>query len=101
MLDVKKTLAKLLDAVNTVDYIVERQTISFSFSNQRYKSVTSSVAKTGYQPIGIVGWHFGSVDWLLSTCYITGTTAALYIFRTASITSASSTITIDVLYRKV
>lgn len=100
MLDVKKTLAKLLDAVNTVDYIVERKTISFSFSNQRYKSVTASVAKTGYQPIGIVGWQFSTVDWMLSWNYINDTTATLYIFRTASAT-ASATITLNVLYRKV
>ncbi len=81
------------------DLVVDTLNASFSFSSQRYKQVTKDVSKTGYTPIGIVGWKFGTVDWFLSQCYLSSTTAYLYIFRTSS-TTANGNVDILVLYRK-
>ena len=61
------------------DLVVDTLNASFSFSSQRYKQVTKDVSKTGYTPIGIVGWKFSTVDWFLSQCYLSSTTAYLYL----------------------
>ena len=98
MLDVKKLIAKMLNAFNNA-YIVETKTLAVSLNNERYKSYTLSVAKSGYTPMGLVGWSTGTVDWMMSQCYISGNRAYVYVFRTASAT-ASATFTLHVLYRK-
>ena len=99
MLDVKAVLGKITDWISHNEYVTEQKTIYFSFSNQRYKEVIGSVAKTGYTPIGIVGWNFSTVDWFLSKCYISGDNANLYIFRTGNAT-ASVNVVLTVLYKR-
>ena len=79
--------------------LVDTVEVSISFSNQRYKLITESVAKTGYTPIGIVGWSFSSVDIMLAQCYLSGTTATVYVFRDVSGT-LSSKVTLSILYLK-
>lgn len=97
-LDLKELIAKM-SAYTKDTYIVEALNVPFSFSSQRYKEVTKDVSKTGYTPLGIVGWSFSTIDWYLSRLSLTGTTATLMIFRTANI-SASANVDIYVLYRK-
>ena len=97
-LNVKELLAKIVLAFS--DYlVVETKTQAISFSNQRYKYYSVNVAKNGYTPIGLVGWSTGSVDWLISQYFISGNTATVHLFRTASATT-STTFTLHVLYRK-
>ena len=99
MLDLKAWIAKVTDYVNET-YITETVTVSYSFSSQRYKSITQSVAKTGYTPIGVVGWTFAQVDWIFSKVTLNGNTLEMTIFRSAN-TTASTNVKVDVLYRKV
>ena len=104
-LDVKKLLAKILTALDSVltylpqQYIVEEVSVPVSFSSQRYKSLTKDISKTGYTAVGVVGWNTTTVDWMFSQLYISGTTLHLYIFRNAS-TTASVTMYFRILYRK-
>lgn len=98
MLSVKDLLAKMLTLLNGY-LVVEERTLNFSFSNQRYKSFTLAVSKTGYTPLGIVGYHFSAVDWFFSQAYISGNTANFFIFRNSNIT-ASASVTLKILYRK-
>lgn len=98
MLDVKKVLTKLMNYQKD-EFVVDVVNVACSFSSQRYKTLTASVAKDGYTPIGIVGWDCGSVDWLIDNITISGTTLNTVIFRTASGTY-STTLKFRVLYRK-
>ena len=98
MLDLKEWIAKIT-AYTKDTYIVDTFNASYSFSSQRYKEVTKDISKTGYTPIGIVGWKFSGVDWYTSRMYISGTTAYLYVFRTSS-TTATGNVDIHVLYSK-
>lgn len=98
MLDIKKLLTKLLDYQKN-EFTVDIVSVPCAFSSQRYKAVSASAAKTGYTPIGIVGWNCGSVDWLIDYIYVSGDTLYGYIFRTSSGTY-STTLKFYVLYRK-
>lgn len=98
MLSVKDLLAKMLTLLDGY-LVVEEKTLNFSFSNQRYKAFTLGVSKTGYTPLGIVGYEFSAVDWIFSRAYISGNTATFFIFRNSNIT-ASASVKLKVLYRK-
>ena len=93
----KELMAKVL---TSLIWTVESVTLPVSLSNQRYKSFTKDISKTGYVPIGIVGWNTQTVDWMMSQCFISGNTLHVYVFRNASAT-ASVTFTFQILYRKV
>lgn len=80
------------------DFVVEQKTVSVSLSNQRYKEATKDVAKTGYTPLGVVGYEISAIDNSLSQIYIDGTTLHIFLWR-ATNSTATYTVDVKVLYR--
>lgn len=98
MLHVKNLLAKMLTLLDGY-LVVEERTLNFSFRNQRYGGFQLDVSKTGYTPLGVVGYTFSAVDWFCSNVDLQATPASLFIFRNSNIT-ASASLTLRILYCK-
>ena len=101
----KDVVPSVLSSFLTVESKVAADNLSVAASSS--EDVTYSVAKTGYTPIGIVGFNFanatsgGTGRSLVYLCklYLSGTTATISV-RNATSTNAKVKLTIYVLYRK-
>ena len=80
---------------------------NWSVAASSSEDTTVSVAKTGYTPLGIVGWNFANATSsgtgrslvYLTKLYLSGTTATISV-RNSTTTAAKVKLTIFVLYRK-
>lgn len=84
MLDVKKLMAKLLTSLRTlrsdvntlktrIQYDVDEHSISFTQTKGTQSTYTNTFSKSGYYPVGIVGWSLsgtGVGQIVLYTCHI-------------------------------
>jgi hypothetical protein len=90
-------------AVSTIGmvrpFVVEEKTISYTLSSERYKSAVTDVSKTGYKPIGIVGYSLSAIDIALGQALLEGNSLSTLIWR-ASATSQTYTLRAKILYMK-
>ena len=106
MLDVKKWIAKVSDALANIDIpTYETHTVTISNSTAvakgAYKSFTVSVARTGCTPVAVVGIQKGGSSGgycTISQWFLSGTTANVAIVNNGT-ASATPNFTITVLYR--
>ena len=103
MLSVKKTLAKVLNALDN-GYVVENKTSTQTTvgANGYSGALSVNVAKSGYTPIGIVGISKSggsSLYCFVSNYSISGNNITFYLRNTYN-GSATVTTTFSVLYKK-
>jgi hypothetical protein len=81
---------------------VESKSASISVSKNSTANSSFSVSKSGYTPLGIVGWQFPSSSssyMFLPRLYLSGTNC-YWLARNTSGSDYSGTLTVDVLYVK-
>lgn len=105
MLDVKKTITKLLGSV--VQLTTEQKTFSFGAAKNNVDyGLVQNVAKSGWTPLGVVGWHMGGTyyTWFhISQCFLSGNNLQVNVRANSptAFTSNGLIVYIDVLYIKV
>ena len=63
--------------------------------------ITKDVSKSGYTPIGVVGWTgSGTSNFAISECYVSGTTFYIYYWNLSSASQTLSYINAYILYQK-
>lgn len=100
--EIAKLSAQITDLTDA--YIVDSVTSSaFNIAGNGSDNKTFSVAKSGYTPVGIVGWAFpgsGSSYAMLFRCYISGSNCVAYVRNVSASASMASALRVWVLYRK-
>lgn len=93
-------IAQEISGKYTVDDVTSG---AFSIAGNGSDNKSFSVAKSGYTPVGIVGWSFpgsGSSYAMLFRCYISGSNCVAYVRNVSATATMTSALRVWVLYRK-
>ena len=94
----------LIGNINAINSKYTVEAVSYKVhSDTYYLNGSFSCAKSGYKPIGIVGWHAQSgANYTFPRLYISGTTVIFTLCETQQKTwSADMTIHTYILYEKI
>lgn len=80
--------------------VVEAKTGSATVAANASHGGLIYATKSGYTPIGIVGFACGNSYLMFYGCYLDGTSIRFYLRNVSSIEQTTNTISISVLYRK-
>ncbi len=80
--------------------LVEVQSKNITGNGQRYKEQTYNIAKTGYTPLGVLGWNTGNIDWYLNCIYKSGSLYAMAMRNDNATWSATLSFNVAILYQK-
>ena len=80
--------------------LVEVQSKNITGNGQRYREQTYNIAKTGYTPLGVLGWNVGNVDWYINCIYKSGSLYAMAMRNDNTTWSSTLNFNVAILYQK-
>jgi hypothetical protein len=81
--------------------LVQSISKSITGNGQRYRENTYDVRKTGYTPIGVVGWNVGNVDWYINCAIRNNASVYVMAMRNDNTTwSGTFNFNVEILYLK-
>lgn len=80
--------------------LVEVQSKNITGNGQRYREQTYNIAKTGYTPLGVLGWNVGNIDWYVNCIYKSGSLYAMAMRNDNTTWSATLNFNVAILYQK-
>lgn len=80
--------------------LVEVQSKNITGNGQRYREQTYNIAKTGYTPLGVLGWNVGNIDWYINCIYKSGSLYAMAMRNDNTTWSSTLNFNVAILYQK-
>ena len=80
--------------------LVEVQSKNITGNGQRYREQTYNIAKTGYTPLGVLGWNVGNVEYIMNCIYKNGSLYAMATRNNGATWTATLNFNVAILYQK-
>lgn len=80
--------------------LVEVQSKNITGNGQIYREQTYNIAKTGYTPLGVLGWNVGNVEYIMNCIYKSGSLYAMATRNNSATWSATLNFNVAILYQK-
>ena len=80
--------------------LVEVQSKNITGNGQIYREQTYNIAKTGYTPLGVLGWNVGNVEYIMNCIYKNGSLYAMATRNNGATWTATLNFNVAILYQK-